>query len=83
MVMSSVGLGTKNHCAGEGQQLFISQMVRRLGATHRQQGDLVCLKIMRGRRQQGDLIRLKIMGGRRQQGDLVCLKNYGGTQTAR
>jgi hypothetical protein len=28
MVMSPVGLGTKNHCAGEGQQQFSSQSVR-------------------------------------------------------
>jgi hypothetical protein len=27
MVMSPVGLGTKNHCAGEGQQQFSSQSV--------------------------------------------------------
>jgi hypothetical protein len=28
VVMSPVGLGTKNHCAGEGQQQFSSQSVR-------------------------------------------------------
>jgi hypothetical protein len=27
MVMSPVGLGTKNYCAGEGQQQFVSQSV--------------------------------------------------------
>jgi hypothetical protein len=31
MVMSSVGLGTKNDCAGEGQQQFSSQPVSQSG----------------------------------------------------
>jgi hypothetical protein len=29
MVMSPLGLGTKNHCAGKGQQQFSSQSVKK------------------------------------------------------